>query len=144
MIRPAAAIFAFASIAAAVVYPKPSGYVNDFAHQLSPEFANALEARLRSFEQSTSIEVAVVTVPSLEGERLETYATGLFNDWGIGKRGANNGVLFLWAPAERKARIEVGRGLNQTLTDPQAANLLAYLMSSGQVDLPKEPGTAGK
>ncbi len=123
MIRPAAAIFAFASIAAAVVYPKPSGYVNDFAHRLPPEFASALESRLRSFEQSTGIEVAVVTVPSLEGERLETYATGLFNDWGIGKRGANNGVLFLWAPTERKVRIEVGRGLNQALTDPQAKQI---------------------
>jgi uncharacterized protein len=122
--RFAAAICAIVWLAAAADYPKPTGYVNDFAGQLSPEFQQNLESRLRQYERSTTEEIAVAIVPSLEGESIETYATGLFNAWGIGKRGENNGVLFLWAPNERKVRVEVGRGLERRLSDAQATQII--------------------
>lgn len=117
----AVAILTLSSFAAAADYPRPTGYVNDFADRLSPSFRSSLEERLRAYEQETGKEIAVVTVPSLQGESIETYATGLFNSWGIGKRDTNDGVLFLWAPQERKVRVAVGRGLDRLV--PHAASV---------------------
>ena len=70
-----------------------------------------------SVERQTTAQLAVVTVPSLRGETVEAYAHELFNEWGIGKKGVNNGVLLLVAPTERRMRIEVGYGLEPLLTD---------------------------
>src|SRR5262249_33482011 len=106
-------------------YPRPSGYVNDFAGQLDPAARSALENKLRDFEHTTSIEVAVAIVQSLEGEPVEQYANGLFHSWGIGKRGRDNGVLFLWAPNERKLRIEVGYGIESALPKDATDQILA-------------------
>lgn len=108
----------------AVEYPSHIGYVSDFADQLSPGDHQALESRLRAFERKTSVEVAVAIVPSLQGETVEAFATGLFRFWGIGKQGKNNGVLFLWTPNEHKVRIEVGYGLESAISNADAANIL--------------------
>jgi uncharacterized membrane protein YgcG len=72
-----------------------------------------LQALLRETEQQTGAEIALVTVPSLDGATVEQYANTLFKEWGIGKKGLDNGVLVLVAPAERKVRIEVGYGLER-------------------------------
>jgi len=67
------------------------GYVNDFAAILDDATVSLLEARLRETERDTSAEIAVVTIPSLEGMTIEEYANRLFSEWRIGKKGRNNG-----------------------------------------------------
>ncbi len=118
-----------AALCSAAEYPKPTGYLNDFASQLSEAQRASLEARLREYEQRTSIEIVVAIVPSLQGESVETYARGMFHSWDIGKRGKNNGVLFLWAPTERKVRIETGLGMTSAITDSQAAAIIREVTS---------------
>ena len=102
----------------------PQGSVSDFANLLTPETKTALQALLRDTEQQTTAEIAVVTVPSLDGETVEQYANRLFKEWGIGKKGVNNGVLVLVAPTERKVRIEVGYGLEPVLPDGLAGEII--------------------
>src|SRR5690606_17822885 len=77
----------------------------------------ALEAKLKAHEDKTSDQVVVATIRSLEGTSIEDYANRLFRAWQLGQKKNNNGVLLLVAPAERKVRIEVGYGLEGTLTD---------------------------
>jgi uncharacterized protein len=103
---------------------KPQGYVSDFANILTPEVRAELQALVRETEQRTSAEIAVVTVSSLDGETVEQYANRLFKEWGIGKKGADNGVLVLVAPSERKVRIEVGYGLEPVLPDGLAGQII--------------------
>ncbi len=101
-----------------VVAPRdPSAHVHDYANLLTAEQQASLEELAQSVERRTTAELAVVTVPSLRGETVESYAHELFNTWGIGKKKTNNGVLFLIAPTERRMRIEVGYGLEPLLTD---------------------------
>lgn len=94
-----------------------SSYVTDLAGLLNNDEQAALDAKIRVFEKMTSIEIAVATVPSLDGMEIEDYGNQLFRKWGIGKAGENNGLLILVAPNERKWRIEVGYGLEEWITD---------------------------
>lgn len=105
-------------------YPKAQGYVNDFAGTLNSRVSAVLESELRAAERQTSAEIVVVTVSSLEGMTIEAYANGLFNEWKIGKRGKDNGVLVLVSPAERHVRIEVGYGLEPVLPDGLAGEII--------------------
>ncbi|HEY6021384.1 MAG TPA: TPM domain-containing protein, partial [Candidatus Paceibacterota bacterium] len=119
------ASFAIAGVAFAYSSPgKPSGYVNDFAHVLKPEAVSSLNADLAAFEASTSNEVAVVTVPNMGGDYVEHYAVQLFQEWGIGKKNKDNGVLLLLAVDEHKIRIEVGYGLEGALPDSVAQSII--------------------
>ena len=79
---------------------------------------------MRKYRQDTSIEIAVVTVPSLEGLSVDEYTLELASKWGVGNRKKDNGLVFLVAPNERKARIEVGYGLEGDLTDAQANRIM--------------------
>lgn len=117
-------LLALATLAYADSVPRYDGYVNDFAGKLSPSDRDALESRLRDYERDTSNEVAVAIVESLDGQSVDEYARRLFQSWGIGKRDKNNGVLLLWAPVERKVRIQVGYGLEGSLSDRAAAEIL--------------------
>jgi uncharacterized protein len=117
-------LLAGATLGFAADLPRYQGFVNDVAGRLSVEDRDALEGRLRAYERDSTNEVVVAIVPSLDGERLEAYAQRLFRAWGIGKRDKNNGVLLLWAPAERKVRIQVGYGLEGTLSDAAAAEVV--------------------
>lgn len=105
-------------------FPRPTGYVNDFAAVLTDDDRAYLEAYLRTVERDTTAEVVVATVTSLEGLSIEEYATRLFADWGIGKKVNDNGVLLLVAPAERRVRIEVGYGLEARLPDGLAGEII--------------------
>ncbi|MCE9643523.1 MAG: TPM domain-containing protein [Candidatus Andersenbacteria bacterium] len=109
-----------ASITHAQQYPKATGYVNDFAQLLSSEQRIELNDALASFEKETSIEIAVVTVPWLNNQSVDEYAKGIGKEWGVGKSGQNNGIVFLIAPKERKMRIEVASGIRSMLTDSRA------------------------
>jgi uncharacterized protein len=107
-----------AAILLAVVAPRDkTARVHDFADLLSAAERESLESLAQSVERQTTAQLAVVTVRSLEGKTVESYAHELFNDWGIGRQDVNNGVLLLVAPNERRMRIEVGYGLEPLLTD---------------------------
>lgn len=104
-------------VTAALPPHDPQRRVHDVAELLTAEVKSELETLCQEVERETTAQVAVVTVPSLEGQSVEAYANTLFNTWGIGQRDTNNGVLLLVAPNERELRIEVGRGLEGLLTD---------------------------
>lgn len=105
---------------AAQQFPKPSGYVNDFAHLLTQEEQRSLNDELIAFEKKTSVEVAVVIVPSLDGRDIDSYATSLGEEWGVGKRSQNNGVIFLVATNDHKMIIKTASGARTILTDERA------------------------
>jgi len=119
-----AAVLLISSAAAGQTFPKPQGFVNDFAGMMSPGVKAQLEDELVNFEKETSAEVVVATVNGLEGYTVEDYAARLFEAWGIGKKTKDNGVLLLVAKEERKVRIEVGYGLEPVITDGRAGGIL--------------------
>ena len=96
---------------------KPTSYVADFAGVLSAPDKSAIETKLNAFEKQTTNEIAVVIIPSLDGDTIENAAQEIFTKWGIGKKDKNNGALFLISIADRKTRIQTGYGLEGTLTD---------------------------
>jgi len=101
-------------------FPQLTGRVVDEAGILSPQTKKILTEKLKNFEQNTSNQIVVVTLKSLHGLSIEEYGYKLGRKWGIGQKGKNNGVLLIVAPKERKVRIEVGYGLEGTLTDANA------------------------
>jgi uncharacterized protein len=110
-------------------FPQAVGYVNDFGEMLSSDFRQSLEEDLTKFEEETQAEIAVVTVNSLEGTYIEDYAVRLFEQWGIGKKEEDNGLLILIAKEEREFRIEVGYGLEPIITDGRAGRILREQMT---------------
>jgi len=104
-------------VARAVVYPPLSGRVVDGANVLSAPTRAELTTKLADLEDKSSIQLVVATVASLDGQEIEPYANDLFRAWKLGEAKQNNGVLLLVAPKEHKVRIEVGYGLEGTLTD---------------------------
>lgn len=89
----------------------------DDAHLLSPQATEKLTQDLAALEQQTGHQLVVATVPDLQGYDIEDYGYQLGRTWGIGRKGINDGAIFLVAPKERKVRIEVGYGLEPVLTD---------------------------
>lgn len=104
-------------IASAQTFPILSGRVVDDAKILSITTKTEIEAKLKAFEVKSSDQVVVATIKSLEGYEIADYANRLFRIWKIGQAKQNNGVLLLIAQDDRKIRIEVGYGLEGTLTD---------------------------
>jgi uncharacterized protein len=102
---------------AAVSFPALTGRVVDQARVLSPITKADLETKLAELEQKSGIQLEVATVSSLGGQEIEPYANDLFRFWKLGEAKMDNGVLFLVAPKEHRVRIEVGYGLEGTLTD---------------------------
>lgn len=125
---------------------KPQGFVSDFAGILSPESKSSLEVVLNSFQKETTIEIAVVTIPTLGDETLETYAVELFEEWGTGDEKNDRGALLLVALEEREVRIEVGYGLEGALTDTQANAIVQKVIipsfKEGDFEKGIEDGTA--
>lgn len=103
---------------------RPSADVNDYAGILTPDQKTALESRCKALREKTGAELAVVTINSLEGGQIDDFTNKLFVGWGIGKKGQNNGVLLLVALQDRKARVEVGYGLEPVLPDALAGRVL--------------------
>jgi uncharacterized protein len=119
------ALLLAAAALAQTAFPTLTGRVVDAANLLRPEQREALEAKLRAHEARTTNQVVVATVPSLGGDEVEDYANRLYRHWRLGTAEKNNGVLFLVAPRERKVRIEVGYGLEGTLTDALSKIIIA-------------------
>ena len=123
-------LLALASAAYCLEVPKLEGYVNDYADMISPQARAELENELRSFEQTDSTQIVILTVPSLEGDPIEDFGIKVADAWKIGQKGKDNGAIFIVAKQDRKMRIEVGRGLEGKLTD---------LMSGRIIDLVVKP-----
>ena len=121
-----ATFFCFNSIVAQNVLTKPTTpqLVTDIAGVLSPEQKQALENKLVAIDDSSSNQIAVVILPTLDGNPIEEYATKLFREWGIGNTKTNNGILLLIAVQDKKIRIEVGYGLEGAIPDITAINII--------------------
>lgn len=109
---------------AAPTFPELTGRVVDKAGLLSASSKSQLISALEQHEQATTNQVVVVTVNSLQGYTIEEYGYQLGRHWGIGQGERDNGVLLIVAPNERKVRIEVGYGLEGTLTDALSHNII--------------------
>lgn len=109
---------------AAPAVPAARGHVNDYAGLLSPGVRAELERFLADFRRSDGTQIAVLTIPSLDGEDLEGYSVRVASAWGIGRKKEDNGALLLVAKAERAVRIEVGYGLEDRLTDLLAGRIV--------------------
>jgi len=112
-----ALVIALASLAVALDFPPLSGRVVDQAGVMTAQSRSDVEAKSKDLEDKSGIQLVVATVKSLQGSDIETYANQLFRFWKLGEAKKNNGVLLLVAPNEHKVRIEVGYGLEGTLTD---------------------------
>lgn len=104
--------------------PAPTSYVSDKARMLSEPFAAELQRSLSDFQRKSCHQLLVATVETLDGSTLEQYSLQYANRVGLGYRGLNNGVLLLLAPSTRQARIQIGCGLEDVITDQQAAEIL--------------------
>lgn len=110
--------------AALEVPPRPDGRITDQTGTLSPKEIAGLDRKLEAFEKETTNQIAVLLIPSLQGEDLEGFSIRLAEKWKVGQRGKNNGVILLIVKNERKMRIEVGYGLEGALPDAAAGEIL--------------------
>jgi uncharacterized protein len=111
--------------ALALTFPPLTGRIVDQANIISADARSVLEPKLADLEAKSGIQLVVATINSLEGQEIEPYANELFRTWKLGEKTKNNGVLLLVAPKERRVRIEVGYGLEGTLTDALAKVIVA-------------------
>ena len=115
--------------ALALNFPPLTGRIVDQANIIPRETREALEPKLADLEAKSGIQLVVATVNSLEGQEIESYANELFRYWKLGEKAKNNGVLVLVAPRERRVRIEVGYGLEGTLTDALSSVIISNAMT---------------
>nr|WP_246519812.1 TPM domain-containing protein [Ancylobacter lacus] len=109
---------------AALTFPPLTGRVVDAADIIDATVQAGLEQRLAALEKASGDQLVVATVPSLQGTSVEDYANRLFRAWRLGQKSANNGVLLLVAPNERRVRIEVGYGLEGIVTDAVSSTII--------------------
>jgi uncharacterized protein len=102
---------------AAITYPTLNGYVTDNANIITPEYREKITSLADKINKETTVEIAVLTIDSLEGDSPENYAVQTFRQNGVGKKDNNNGLLILVAKNDRKYRFEVGYGLESTIPD---------------------------
>jgi uncharacterized protein len=113
----------------ALEVPMLQGYVNDYAHMLSPETAARLTDELRSFEQSDSTQLVILTIPTLQGEPIEDFGIKVGEAWKIGQKNKDNGLILIVSKEDRKIRIEVGRGLEGRMTDLLAGRIVDMVIT---------------
>ena len=123
-------LFSFQSVLSQKIEnkPQPPAAVNDFGNFLEPFQRQALEQKLRNYNDSTSSAIVIITVPDLQGYDIAEVALKYLRDWGIGVKGKNNGVVILVSKAERKARIETGYGMEGVLPDILAKQIIDQRM----------------
>ncbi|MDZ7935871.1 MAG: TPM domain-containing protein [Emticicia sp.] len=109
--------------------PNPPRFVNDLVGGLlSQGEINQLEQKLKAYNDSTSTQVAIVIVKSVQPYDISEYAIKLGREWGIGQKGKNNGVVFLWAPGDRKIFIATGYGAEGGLTDAYSKRIIEQVV----------------
>lgn len=121
--------FILFSFASALDVPALRGRVNDYANLMPPSRAQSLEQRLEQFENETGHQIAVLTIPSLQGEDIEGFSIRVAENWKIGKKGFDNGVILLIAKNDRRLRIEVGYGLEGILPDAIASRIIREIVA---------------
>jgi uncharacterized protein len=124
-----AALLSTIATAFAINFPSLTGRVVDQANIIQSDIRVGLEQKLADLEDKSGIQLVVATVRSLEGQEIEPYANELFRKWALGEKKKNNGVLLLVAPNERRVRIEVGYGLEGTLTDALSKVIITNAMT---------------
>ncbi len=142
----AAMVILPAGAVAALEVPYLSGRVNDLADLISGDAEARIVDSLEDFENRTGHQVAVLTIPSLEGEVLEEFSLRVSETWGLGRSEQDDGVLLLVARDDRKMRIEVGYGLEADLTDAESGRILRNILTprfkAGDFDGGIEQGVA--
>lgn len=108
--------------------PSPPRLVNDLAGLLQPEEVAALEQKLVAYNDSTSTQIAIVNLKSIDPYDISAYAYRLAETWGIGQKGKNNGILILTAVAERRVYIATGYGMEAVLPDAIAKRITEYTL----------------
>jgi len=130
-------LLAAPAAAALRIPPPPDRRINDYAGALAPADRDRLEQALIAREATSRNQVVVAIFRSLEGESLEDYSIRLAQAWRIGQKGLDNGVIFLVFLDDRKMRIEVGYGLEGSLTDAVSSSILRDVVAprfrAGQV-----------
>lgn len=104
--------------------PNPPRLVNDFANVLTSDQIQSLEQKLVSYDDSTSNQIVIVTVPTVGDYDVDAYALKILRDWGVGNKKNNNGIVILVATNDRKVRIEVGYGLEGAVPDITAKQII--------------------
>lgn len=122
-------LIAAPTLSALDIPKRPKGYVSDYAAMLSPQTRSGLENALALFERRTTNQLFVVTFPSLEGGSLEDFSIRLAEAWKPGTKDKDNGVIFLIFKDDRKMRIEVGYGLEGTLPDALAGQIIQQVVT---------------
>src|SRR5215475_6417764 len=117
------------ALAALPIPPPPDHRINDYANALDAAERTRLEDLLRARERESSNQIVVAIFRSLEGESLEDYSIRLAQAWRIGQKGLDNGVIFLVFVDDRKMRIEVGYGLEPTLTDAVSSSIIRNVVA---------------
>lgn len=122
-----ATVLCMCSVAFAEVPDKPTHdiYVVDNANMLDNSTKSDILNKGKELEENTGAQFVVVTINSLDGQDIESYSNDLFNSWGIGNKDNNNGVLLVVAKNDHKYRLEIGSGLEGTLTDSLCYDLLS-------------------
>jgi uncharacterized protein len=110
-------VLAFLLHAEPIAQLKPTNYVNDFAGVLDPNTAAQLNSLCQQVDEKAHAQIAVVTIKSLDGSDIDSYAVALYKQWGIGNKSTDHGVLILLATQDRRYRVEVGYGLEPILPD---------------------------
>ena len=105
--------------------PKLTARVVDLTGTLTERERESLESKLKSFEQAKGSQIAVLLVPSIGPESIEEFAGRVTDEWKLGRKGVDDGVLFVVAKQERKMRIHTGRGVQGTLTDALSKRIVA-------------------
>ena len=118
-------VLLLSSIAAALDVPALRGRVNDYAGAMQANQAQSLESQLNQLERDTGHQVAVLTVPTLDGEDIEGFSIRVAENWKIGKKGFDDGVILVVAIKDRKLRLEVGYGVEGVLPDAIAKRITA-------------------
>ncbi|MCX8058333.1 MAG: TPM domain-containing protein [Spirochaetes bacterium] len=104
--------------------PNYYNYVNDFANLISDSYEIKINNLLKVLDETTSVEIAILTLSSINNNSIEEVAVKVFEKWKIGKKGKDNGILIILAYNERKVRIEVGYGLEGDIPDIKAKDFL--------------------
>jgi len=120
----ALAVLLVVSPAFALAVPNLDGRVNDHAGLLSKERATLLEQRLADYEKKTGHQFVLLTIESLEGDALEDFSLRAVEKWKLGRKKIDDGLLLLVVKKERKVRIEVGYGLEGSITDATSSRVI--------------------
>ncbi len=118
-------VFCVSYAAWALQAPDYTGPLTDRARLLSDADRLPIEKAIADYRAATGHEIAVLIIPSLDGESLEDFTRDVFKKWGVGREQEDDGVLFLMAVEEKKVRLEVGYGLEAALTDVEAGRLVS-------------------